>query len=81
MIPAGTVMTCESGHEIARVAVPIDVTTEFSPDTFEWFIQKPEAGDPVSSCPACGAAYIRSDMAGGAVAMHTNNGWVSPGDA
>ena len=72
-LPAGTQITCENGHLICEVAVPLRVDT--TPDAAEftnWQIPPLARGDYVPECH-CGALWYSQTFV--SLQIHTPDGW------
>ena len=74
LIPAGTPITCESGHCVCVTAVDLLTNELLAVEMFtSWQIAPPRAGDVFARCGVCGGAAHRENRDG--VTLHTPDGW------
>lgn len=73
---AGEIVTCENGHEICAVAVPLHRETALSTAHFtDWKIPEPKKGSAIEPCPQCGGAYITEGPNFGGLSLHVSGEW------
>jgi hypothetical protein len=79
----GTIITCENGHPVCELSIPVNGTSLIMSSDFTNFrgenvppVPHDRIGDSKSNCYICGGQWIRMEKFKSYVNLHTEKGWI-----